>query len=77
MIRGKSSIVAFRSAQPATAAELRTREARRPIDADGSMDFSDAESLRVLDAAAQALASELGRQAAREFWAVLVRGGQE
>jgi hypothetical protein len=32
-------------------------------------DFSDPESQRVLDAAARAVARELGRQAARELWA--------
>lgn len=31
-------------------------------------DFSDIDSQRVLDAAARAVARELGRQAARELW---------
>jgi hypothetical protein len=35
-------------------------------------DFSDAESERVLTAAARAVARELGREAAREFFAELI-----
>lgn len=38
-----------------------------------SADFSDAESQRVLTAAARAVAWELGREAAREHFAKLVR----
>jgi hypothetical protein len=42
---------------------------------DGSQpaDFNDSESQRVLDAAARTLARELGRQAARELWAQVIR----
>lgn len=36
-------------------------------------DFTDAESQRVLGAAARQLARELGRQAARELWEQAVR----
>lgn len=35
-------------------------------------DFSDQESQRVLTAAARAVAHELGRQAAREYFAELI-----
>ena len=35
-------------------------------------DFSDRESLRVLAAAARAVARELGREAAREYFAELI-----
>ena len=44
---------------------------RPPEDADvrnQPADFTDPESQRVLDAAARAVARELGRQAARELW---------
>ncbi len=37
-----------------------------------SADFSDIESARVLTAAARAVARELGRQAAREYFAELI-----
>lgn len=36
-------------------------------------DFSDIDSQRVLDAAARAVARELGRQAARELWEMAAR----
>lgn len=36
-------------------------------------DFSDFDSQRVLDAAARAVARELGRQAARELWEMAAR----
>ena len=42
----------------------------------GEADFSDPESQRVLAAAALAVARELGRQAAREFFAVDCRKTQ-
>jgi hypothetical protein len=45
----------------------------RPHVADGqAQDFSDPESQRVLAAAARGVARELGRQAAREYFAELI-----
>jgi hypothetical protein len=52
------------------------QSARRPLilvpkSAQGT-DFSDTESQRVLSAAAHAVARELGREAAREYFAELI-----
>lgn len=49
-----------------------------PSDAkpNGSADFGDAESQRVLTAAARAVARELGREAAREYFAGLIGGSR-
>ena len=54
------------------------RSARRPLTLVGAKsvqpaDFSDLESKRVLAAAAQAVARELGREAAREYFVELIR----
>ena len=42
------------------------------IEANRLTDFSDAESQRVLTAASRAVARELGREAAREYFAKLI-----
>lgn len=54
-----------------------TRAARRPLTVMDTKsvqpaDFSDFESQRVLTAAARAVARELGREAAREYFAELI-----
>ena len=54
-----------------------TRSARRPLTlvetkAVQPADFSDLESQRVLTTAARAVARELGREAAREYFAELI-----
>jgi hypothetical protein len=67
----KSSIVAFRS--PSTAAEARVRDSRQQADGKGRTDFRDAESQSVLARAAVAVAHELGREAAREYFKHLVQ----
>lgn len=55
-----------------------TRSARRPLTLVDTKsvqptDFSDPESQRVLTVAARAVARELGREAAREYVAELIR----
>jgi hypothetical protein len=54
-----------------------TRSPRRPLtlaatESVPAADFSDLESQRVLAAAARAVARELGREAAREYFAKLI-----
>jgi hypothetical protein len=68
MMGAKSAITPLRT-KPATG-EVRN-ETSTPCE--GAGDFSDPESQRVLSAAAVALARELGRQAAREYFASVVR----
>lgn len=43
-----------------------------PLEANRLADFTDAESQRALSAAARAVARELGREAAREYFATLI-----
>lgn len=69
----RSSIVAIHTLQPKVA-ELCISDARDFIRAVSIGDFQDIESGRVLTSAAVAMAPELGRQAARELWARLMRG---
>jgi hypothetical protein len=63
MMSPKSSIVPFTPASSRRAADVSERT---------GADFSDPESQRVLAAAAAAVARELGRQAAREYFAELL-----
>jgi hypothetical protein len=68
----KSSVIAFYPA-PLAAAQPRARDAQGVSDDGASADFHDAESQHVLTEAAAAVARELGRQAAREYFAELMR----
>ena len=51
-----------------------SKRASEPLQSDlnRSVDFSDIESVRVLAVAARAVARELGREAAREYFAELI-----
>jgi hypothetical protein len=63
MMSAKSPIVPF----------VPANRRRRPVVSEtAGADFSDPESQRVLAAAAQAVARELGREAAREYFAELL-----
>jgi hypothetical protein len=55
------------------ASKGRARRALALVPQPRPADFTDAESQRVLSAAAKAVARELGREAAREYWAQLRR----
>jgi hypothetical protein len=58
---------------PRTARSPRRLKTVEDVKFGQTADFSDPESQRVLAAAARALARELGRQAAREYFAELIK----
>jgi hypothetical protein len=66
MIGAKSPIVPFVPSPKRSSGDLSAAPAVPPVD------FSDRESQRVLSVAAKAVARELGRQVAREYFADLI-----